>query len=122
MDQLAQLVAGAGVRRVTGDVIGDASAFEARPIPAGWKDTYLHLAYAAPVSALSINENVAWITVAPQGAGAAARVTFEPVHSIDEVSGPSGIASTAAAAVGAAAPGVGLASETSAFDLSAAGF
>ncbi|HEU4628560.1 MAG TPA: D-alanyl-D-alanine carboxypeptidase/D-alanyl-D-alanine-endopeptidase [Gemmatimonadaceae bacterium] len=78
VDLLAHVVAGAGVRHVTGSIVGDPTAFETRLVPAGWKETYLHLAYAAPVSALSINENVAWITVAPQGAGAAARVTFEP--------------------------------------------
>ncbi|MHB1222762.1 MAG: D-alanyl-D-alanine carboxypeptidase, partial [Gemmatimonadaceae bacterium] len=49
VDILASLVGGAGVRRVTGQVIGDASAFESRLVPAGWKESYLHLAYAAPV-------------------------------------------------------------------------
>ncbi|HEY0970929.1 MAG TPA: D-alanyl-D-alanine carboxypeptidase/D-alanyl-D-alanine-endopeptidase, partial [Gemmatimonadales bacterium] len=78
---LAELVAGAGVRSVTGAVIGDASAFEPKTIPDGWKTTYLHLAYAAPVSALSINENVVWITVEPAAVGGAARVIFEPASS-----------------------------------------
>jgi D-alanyl-D-alanine carboxypeptidase/D-alanyl-D-alanine-endopeptidase (penicillin-binding protein 4) len=81
VDLLANVVKGAGVRHVTGSVVGDATAFDSRLVPAGWKESYLHLAYAAPVSALSINENVAWITVAPQGPGAAARVTFEPATS-----------------------------------------
>jgi D-alanyl-D-alanine carboxypeptidase/D-alanyl-D-alanine-endopeptidase (penicillin-binding protein 4) len=81
VDLLANLVADAGIRRVTGSVVGDATAFEARLVPAGWKDTYLHLAYAAPVSALSINENLAWITIAPGLIGAPARVTFEPATS-----------------------------------------
>jgi len=75
---LAELVAGAGVRRVTGAVLGDASAFEPKTVPDGWKTTYLHLAYAAPFSALSINENVVWITVEPGAVGGAAGVRFEP--------------------------------------------
>jgi len=81
VDLLAAMVAGAGIRRVTGSVVGDASAFDSQLVPTGWKETYLHLAYAAPVSALSINENLAWITVAPGGSGGAARVTFEPATS-----------------------------------------
>lgn len=81
VDMLASLVGGAGVSRVTGQVIGDASAFESRLVPAGWKESYLHLAYAAPVSALSINENLVWVTFAPGGAGGAAHVTFDPASS-----------------------------------------
>ncbi|HEX5580925.1 MAG TPA: D-alanyl-D-alanine carboxypeptidase/D-alanyl-D-alanine-endopeptidase [Gemmatimonadaceae bacterium] len=81
VNMLAELVAGAGVKRVRGAVIGDASAFEPKTIPDGWKSTYLHLAYAAPVSALSINENVVWISVEPGAVGGAARVTFEPASS-----------------------------------------
>ena len=81
VDVLAELVAGAGVRRVTGSIIGDATAFEARTIPAGWKDSYLHLSYAAPFSALSINENVVWITIEPGSRGGPAKVTWDPMTS-----------------------------------------
>lgn len=81
VDILASLVAGAGVRAVSGDVIGDASAFESRLVPAGWKESYLHLAYAAPVSALSINDNLVWVTFQPGSVGGAAHVTFEPSSS-----------------------------------------
>jgi D-alanyl-D-alanine carboxypeptidase/D-alanyl-D-alanine-endopeptidase (penicillin-binding protein 4) len=75
------VVRGAGIQRVTGSIVGDATAFEPKLVPDGWKDTYLHLAYAAPVSALSVNENLAWITVAPGRSGGAAQVTFEPATS-----------------------------------------
>jgi D-alanyl-D-alanine carboxypeptidase/D-alanyl-D-alanine-endopeptidase (penicillin-binding protein 4) len=78
VDVLAGLVAGAGISRVTGSVVGDAGNFEERLVPAGWKTTYLHLGYAAPVSALSINENLAWISIAPGRVGGPATVTFEP--------------------------------------------
>ena len=81
VDMLAELVAGAGVRRVTGSIIGDATAFETRTIPAGWKDSYLHLSYAAPFSALSINENVVWITIAPGRSGGPAQLTWDPMTS-----------------------------------------
>ncbi|CAA9343993.1 MAG: D-alanyl-D-alanine carboxypeptidase, partial [uncultured Gemmatimonadaceae bacterium] len=75
---LAQFVAGAGIKRVTGDLIGDATAFDAQLIPAGWNPRNLGSGYAAPVSALSINENILWLAVTPGGAGGTARVALEP--------------------------------------------
>ncbi len=77
MSTLARSVAAAGVRKVTGDLIYDATAFDDRKIPEGWKTTYLGSAYAARVSALSLNENLVWVVVSP--AGKVAQVTLEPV-------------------------------------------
>ncbi|OYV62780.1 MAG: hypothetical protein B7Z72_14880, partial [Gemmatimonadetes bacterium 21-71-4] len=65
MDRLAREIAAAGIRHVTGDIVADASAFTDKPIPEGWKRRYLSAAYAAPVSALSLNENVVWVAVTP---------------------------------------------------------
>ncbi|MHB1072004.1 MAG: D-alanyl-D-alanine carboxypeptidase/D-alanyl-D-alanine endopeptidase [Gemmatimonadaceae bacterium] len=76
MDQLARQVAAAGIRRITGDVIADATAFDERLVPEGWQPRYLGAAYAARVSALSLNENLVWVVVTP--AGRAAQVTLEP--------------------------------------------
>ena len=70
LDSLADLVARAGVRRVTGDIVGDASAFDGERVPAGWRTRYLQASYAARVSALSFNENLAHITVRPSTRGA----------------------------------------------------
>ena len=67
MATLARSVASAGVKHVTGDLVYDASAFDDRKIPDGWKTTYLGAAYAARVSALSLNENVVWVVVQPAG-------------------------------------------------------
>lgn len=61
MDALARQVVAAGVRHVKGDVVADESAFDSERIPVGWKSSYLMSAYAAPVSALSLNENLVWI-------------------------------------------------------------
>jgi D-alanyl-D-alanine carboxypeptidase/D-alanyl-D-alanine-endopeptidase (penicillin-binding protein 4) len=77
MATLAQAVAAAGVKKFTGDLIYDASAFDDRKIPEGWKTTYLGASYAARVSALSLNENLVWVVVSP--AGKVAQVTLEPV-------------------------------------------
>jgi len=78
MDSLAARVVAAGVREVTGRVIGDASAFESRSIPEGWHPRILQDAYAARVSALSLNENLLWVTIRPTSRGSAAQVVLEP--------------------------------------------
>src|ERR1019366_7751646 len=79
MDALARQIADAGVRRVSGALVGGASAFEHRYVPDGWLTRYLRASYAARVSALSFNENR--ITVVVQPAGRRADVSFEPAVS-----------------------------------------
>ncbi|NUO38180.1 MAG: D-alanyl-D-alanine carboxypeptidase/D-alanyl-D-alanine-endopeptidase [Gemmatimonadaceae bacterium] len=76
MTTLARAVAAAGIKRVTGDLIYDATAFDDQKIPDGWKTKYLGAAYAARVSALSLNENVVWVAVRPEGGSA--HVELEP--------------------------------------------
>jgi D-alanyl-D-alanine carboxypeptidase/D-alanyl-D-alanine-endopeptidase (penicillin-binding protein 4) len=78
MERLAQLVADAGIKRVTGHLIADASAFDPQRIPEGWKKGYLREAYAAPVSALSLNENVLQVIVRPNQVNGKAVVELEP--------------------------------------------
>jgi len=70
---LARRVAAAGVKRVTGAVVADASAFEARTIPEGWLTRYAGSGYAAPFGALSLNENIVVVAIHPDG-----RVLLEP--------------------------------------------
>jgi D-alanyl-D-alanine carboxypeptidase/D-alanyl-D-alanine-endopeptidase (penicillin-binding protein 4) len=79
MTTLAHAVASAGVKHVRGDLVYDASAFDDQLIPEGWKTKYLGAAYAARVSALSLNENIVWVAVQPQGGKAS--VTLEPATS-----------------------------------------
>ena len=79
MDRLARQVAAAGIRQVKGDLVADASAFEDRLIPEGWQSRYLGAAYAARVSALSLNENLVWVVVTPSAGGA--QVALEPASS-----------------------------------------
>lgn len=68
MNSLADQLVQRGVKRVTGAVIGDASAFDSRTIPEGWLTRYLQAGYAARVSGLSLNENLVWVTIEPGGA------------------------------------------------------
>jgi D-alanyl-D-alanine carboxypeptidase/D-alanyl-D-alanine-endopeptidase (penicillin-binding protein 4) len=74
MDKLAGAVAAAGVKRVKGDLVYDASAFDDQKIPNGWKTSYLGSAYAARVSALSLNENLVWVVVEPNDGKADVRL------------------------------------------------
>ena len=81
MQILARNVAAAGIKRVHGDVIGDATAFESQRIPTGWLRRYLEAGYAARVSALSLNDNLVWVAVSPGAAGAPAVVDLQPSSS-----------------------------------------
>lgn len=67
MNFLADQLVARGVKRVTGEVIGDATAFDDQKIPEGWLTRYLQAGYAARVSGLSLNENLVWVTVTPGG-------------------------------------------------------
>lgn len=76
MDQLARQIAARGIRQVSGSIVADASAFEDRLVPEGWQQRYLGSAYAARVSALSLNDNVVWVVAQPVDGKAS--VTLEP--------------------------------------------
>lgn len=76
MDSLAHQIAASGIKRIRGDIVGDASAFDDQLVPDGWKSRYLGAAYAARVSALSLNENIVWVVVQPNGRTAA--VSLDP--------------------------------------------
>ena len=66
-----------GVRRIEGRVIGDGAAFGGTTLGSGWQWDDLAASFAAPVSALSYNENTVELLVAPGAVeGARASVTF----------------------------------------------
>ena len=81
LELLARFVAESGVRRVRGDLVADESAFDSRRIPEGWQLRNLGFGYAAPVSALSVNENVVWVVVRPASGRTRPQVTLEPSSS-----------------------------------------
>jgi D-alanyl-D-alanine carboxypeptidase/D-alanyl-D-alanine-endopeptidase (penicillin-binding protein 4) len=76
MDALASEIASTGIKHIRGDLVGDATAFDDKLVPEGWKTSYLGASYAARVSALSLNENLVWVSVEPSGGKAI--VTLEP--------------------------------------------
>lgn len=67
LDALAAQVADAGIRVVRGDVLGDATAFESRRVPEGWKPANLRTRFAPRVSALSLASNMTSVVVRPAG-------------------------------------------------------
>ncbi len=81
MNNLADQLAARGVKRVTGEVIGDASAFDDQRIPEGWLSRYLQSGYAARVSGLSLNENLVWVTITPGGVKLEPATTAMPLIS-----------------------------------------
>jgi D-alanyl-D-alanine carboxypeptidase/D-alanyl-D-alanine-endopeptidase (penicillin-binding protein 4) len=82
----ADSVVRAGIRRVRGDVVGDASFLGAELTGPGWSPDNFSRAYAAPPSALNAAENVIEITVTPGAAvGAPARVTVDPPNDYYQV-------------------------------------
>ncbi len=92
MRTLAKLVADAGITRITGDVVGDASAFDGKGIPDGWRTRYLMDSYAARVSALSLNENLLNVMIAPgKGSGVVtllpATVAYKVVNNTRTIAG-----------------------------------
>ena len=74
LDLLAQQVVQAGVRTVTGNVIGDDSYFLDEPYGKAWGWDDLQWSYGAPVSALTFNDNATELTLAADASAPGATV------------------------------------------------
>jgi len=79
INDLADRIVAAGVKRVKGDLVGDESYFNGAPLGGGWEWEDLQWADGAQVSALTINDNVIDLTVKPsEKPGAPLVVTTKP--------------------------------------------
>lgn len=78
INTLADQIAQRGIRRVTGDVIGDDTRYPYDPYPDGWTFDDALWYYGAPVSALSLNDNSVHLTVRATDAGDLADVCLQP--------------------------------------------
>jgi len=65
IEELAAQVAGQGVRRVTGDIVGDDTYYAWQPYATGWAIEDPMSDDGPPVSALTINDNTLTLTVKP---------------------------------------------------------
>jgi D-alanyl-D-alanine carboxypeptidase/D-alanyl-D-alanine-endopeptidase (penicillin-binding protein 4) len=65
INDLADRIVAAGVKRVKGDLVGDESYFNGDALGSGWEWEDLKWSYGAPVSALTINDNAIDLIVRP---------------------------------------------------------
>src|SRR6185312_1440752 len=72
----ADQIAAAGVKHITGDIVGDDTVFPWEPYPESWSIDDAVWGYGAPVSALTVNDNQILLTVHP-GKTAADKPTVE---------------------------------------------
>lgn len=78
-DYWAQVLRKKGITKITGDLVADASFFDAEFIHPDWPKDQLLRWYCAPVAALSANDNCLLLTVKPgPNAGAPALVNIAP--------------------------------------------
>jgi serine-type D-Ala-D-Ala carboxypeptidase/endopeptidase (penicillin-binding protein 4) len=67
-----------GIHAVRGDVLGDGTYFDGPPRRPSWNARDLNEWYAAPVSALSFNENMVTLRISPGSPGGPPRVRMQP--------------------------------------------
>ncbi|HUS19437.1 MAG TPA: D-alanyl-D-alanine carboxypeptidase/D-alanyl-D-alanine-endopeptidase [Terriglobales bacterium] len=65
LEDLADQVVAKGIKVVDGDIVGDDSFFSFERFPDGWSSDDLMWEYGAPVSALTVNDNVVFLNVLP---------------------------------------------------------
>jgi len=79
LDELVDQVAAAGVKVIDGDIVGDDSYFIYERYGEGWAQDDLMWDYGAPVSALTVNDNLLFASIKPgERAGDQALLTLDP--------------------------------------------
>ena len=95
LDDLADKIVQAGVKRIEGDLIGDDTYFTGDALPGTWEWDDLQWYYGAEVSALPLNDNAVDLSVLPGPAGYGCSVKVMPLNLIMRVTnqcttGPAG--------------------------------
>ncbi len=85
LDDLADKIAAAGVKRIEGSIVADDTYFRGYPIPEGWEWDDLQGYYGTEVSALSWNDNVIDLAVKPGPVGYSCTVTLAPYNPVYRV-------------------------------------
>ncbi len=79
IEELADQAVASGLRQVDGDVVGDDRRYIWSPYPESWTADDAQHDFGAPVSALTLNDNVVTLTVRPGArAGDLAHVELDP--------------------------------------------
>lgn len=100
LDEMAQVLRASGVRRVSGRMLVDDTAFDPVPYGDGWSWDDMSFYYSARVSGLNLNENVVQVHVEPgEAPGAPARVGVtgtvgRPVIHNEATTGKAGVPDT----------------------------
>jgi D-alanyl-D-alanine carboxypeptidase/D-alanyl-D-alanine-endopeptidase (penicillin-binding protein 4) len=76
--ELADALVAKGVKKVSGDVIGDDSYFPRERYPNGWEIDDMVWEYGAAISALVVNDNIRTVTLTPGQAGDAVQAVVLP--------------------------------------------
>jgi D-alanyl-D-alanine carboxypeptidase/D-alanyl-D-alanine-endopeptidase (penicillin-binding protein 4) len=82
IDDLADKIVAAGVKRVEGDLIADESYFLGNPVPGEWEWDDLQWYYGAEISALPINDNAVDLAVKPGPSGYPCAVKLSPFNPV----------------------------------------
>lgn len=85
LDEIADKIAAAGVKRIEGDLIADETYFIGSPIPGSWEWDDLQWYYGAEISALPINDNAIDLTVKPGPVGYPCAVRLAPYNPVVRV-------------------------------------
>jgi len=84
--ELADAVVARGVKKITGDVIGDDSYFAGGAYPSGWAIDDMLWSYGVPVSALEVNDGIFFLELrAAEVTGAPATYTIAPSTNIYQI-------------------------------------
>jgi serine-type D-Ala-D-Ala carboxypeptidase/endopeptidase (penicillin-binding protein 4) len=79
LEELVDQVAAAGVRVINGDIVGDDTFFVYERYGEGWAEDDLMWDYGAPMSALTVNDNIVFADIKPaERAGERALLTLDP--------------------------------------------
>ncbi|HEX6124459.1 MAG TPA: D-alanyl-D-alanine carboxypeptidase/D-alanyl-D-alanine-endopeptidase [Pyrinomonadaceae bacterium] len=85
LDELADKIMSAGVKRVDGDLIADETYFSGSPVPGTWEWDDLQWYYGAEVSALPLNDNAIDLSVLPGPVGYQCAVRINPTNAVIRV-------------------------------------
>jgi serine-type D-Ala-D-Ala carboxypeptidase/endopeptidase (penicillin-binding protein 4) len=79
LEPLVLVLTNAGVKRITGDLVGDESYFQGPPFGSGWAWDDLENSYGAEISALTINDNTLQVAIKPgERVGASCKLALSP--------------------------------------------
>ncbi|MEJ7847711.1 MAG: D-alanyl-D-alanine carboxypeptidase/D-alanyl-D-alanine-endopeptidase [Pyrinomonadaceae bacterium] len=85
LDNLADKIVQAGVKKIEGGLVGDESYFAGNAIPGSWEIDDLQWYYGAEISALPLNDNAIELSVKPGPVGYQCSVRLVPINPIVRV-------------------------------------